>query len=174
MWLLKIDTMISGKFVMTDYDINCLKIDIDVLCDAWLILALIYLLSRQLTPWHFFPGFEHFEVRAKTTCIAIEVLRLGPMNHEHFNCIFEVVHVANCCFMKLESIIVYVWYISGLCNEIVNLNLCIFILIKFYNLILMIFLVNYFFLKLGCCILVSEQALGPNWGFESWNDVWLG
>ena len=55
--------MISGKFVMIDYDINCLKIYIDVLCDAWLILALIYLLSRQLTPWHFFPGFEHFEVR---------------------------------------------------------------------------------------------------------------
>ena len=86
--------MISGKFVMIDYDINCLKIDIDVLCDAWLILALIYLLSRQLTPWHFFSGFEHFEDRAETTCIAIES-KFGPMNHEHPITFLKFVYVAN-------------------------------------------------------------------------------
>ena len=60
----------------------CLKIDIVDMIDAWLILALICLLSRQLTPWHFFPGFELIEVRAKSTCIAIES-KVGPMNHEH-------------------------------------------------------------------------------------------
>ena len=49
--------------MLIEYDMICLKIDIVDMIDAWLILALICLLSRQLTPWHFFPGFEHFEVR---------------------------------------------------------------------------------------------------------------
>ena len=50
---------------MIDYDMIGLKIDIDVLGDAWLILAFICLLSHQLTPWHFFPGFELIEDRAR-------------------------------------------------------------------------------------------------------------
>ena len=67
---------------MIDYDINCLKIDIDVLCDAWLILALIYLLSSQLTPWHFFPGFEHFEGRQVHVHCSTS-FKVGPMKHKH-------------------------------------------------------------------------------------------
>ena len=46
--------------LINEYDMKCLLIDIAVLCDAWLILTFICLLSRQLTPWHFFPGFEKF------------------------------------------------------------------------------------------------------------------
>ena len=68
--------------MLIEYDLICLKIDIVDMIDAWLILALICLLSRQLTPWHFFPGFEHIEDRAKTTCITIES-KVGPMKHKH-------------------------------------------------------------------------------------------
>ena len=71
-----------------------------LLFDAWLIFTLIYLLSRQLTPWHFFPGFEHFEDRAETTCIAIESM-VGPMNHEHPLAFFKFMFEAIDCLMML-------------------------------------------------------------------------
>ena len=51
--------------MLIEYDMICLKIDIVDMIDAWLILALICLLSRQLTPCHFFPGFELIEDRAR-------------------------------------------------------------------------------------------------------------
>ena len=65
-----------------------------LMCDAWLILALIYLLSRQLTPRHFFPGFNHIEDMKKTTCIAIES-KVGPMNHEHPIAFLKFVYMEN-------------------------------------------------------------------------------
>ena len=63
--------------ILIEYNMKCLWNDIAVLCDAWLILAFICLLSRQLTPWHFFPRFEQIADKAKSTCISIEVIRLG-------------------------------------------------------------------------------------------------
>ena len=63
--MVELDTMISGKWVMIDYVMICLKIDIVDMIVAWLILALICLLSRQLTPWHFFSGFELIEDRTR-------------------------------------------------------------------------------------------------------------
>ena len=70
---------IEGKnepYPLNEYDMQCLWIDIAVLCDAWLILAFIFLLSRQLTPWHFFPGFELIEDRTRHVHCN-RVLRLG-------------------------------------------------------------------------------------------------
>ena len=138
MWLLKIDTMISGKFVMIDYDINCLKIDIDVLCDAWLILALIYLLSRQLTPWHFFQVLS-IEDRAKTKCIAIES-KVGPMNHEHPIAFLKLVYVAIDCLKMHWRCVEYAWFTSGICNEL-SLYSCKYVLEEIYG----------FKLVLKCC-----------------------
>ena len=74
-----------------------------LLCDAWLILILIYLLSRLLTPWHFFPGFEHFEVR-QVHVHCNRSLKVGPMNHEHPIASLQLEHVAIvalCCIVDM-------------------------------------------------------------------------
>ena len=74
------------------------RFDIVDIVVAWLVFDLIYLFFR----------FCVFEVRAKSTCIAVEVLRLGPMIHEHSIAFLKLVLVENGCLMMFRYYIVYV------------------------------------------------------------------
>ena len=98
-------------------------------------ISFYLLIESPAHPLAFFSRFWAFWSKSKDTCIAIEVLRLGPMKHKHPIAFFEVVHVANWCLMMLWKhyyiCLVYVmkmwcifWFISGICIGIWN---CIFV-----------------------------------------------
>ena len=53
------------------------------------------------------------------------------MKHKHLIAFLQLEHVANCCLMMFWCI-VYVWFISGICNEL-SLYLCKYVLVEIYG-----------------------------------------